>query len=101
MPETTSSADELLRALILKRFGETYERLPYSREFHLLHCDTLEVADFSHRQTFSCCESCPHVEFTALVWCEHVQLEWSWAEAGHLGGIIADMAELAEAASDA
>lgn len=91
-----SNTDELLRRLILQRFAELYEQMPYSVQFHILHCDSRDVADFTHRVSFSCCESCPHLAFKALVWCEHAQVEYEFGEPGNLPGVLEDMAGFAE-----
>lgn len=94
-----SEADELLRALIWKRFGEFYEQFPWSKEAHLLSCESREIADLAHTDGMALCGTCELVVFTALIWCEHLQVEWEWSEGGRLPWIIADMAELQERSS--
>jgi len=87
-------ADELLKKLILKRLGEHYAQFPHSVHAHILACPTLAVRDITHQDTFSCCESCPYVEFAAVVSCEHAQVEFTYGEAGRLDSVLADLAEL-------
>lgn len=66
------NADELVRALILRRFTERFERLPYSAGFHVLHCESLDVADVSNQGgVLDMCGTCEHVAFRARVGCEH------------------------------
>lgn len=91
------SADELVRGLILRHFAARFETLPYSSGHHILHCDTRQVADVSHQDSFTCCESCPYVAFTARVSCEHAEVAFKFGESGRLPSILDDLAELAEA----
>lgn len=91
------TADDLVRGLILQRFAERFEPLHYSLGHHVLHCDSLEVADVSHQQgVIDQCGTCEHVAFTARVWCEHGEIVFQFGESGRLDWILADLAELAQ-----
>ena len=92
------TADELVRDLILRRFGEQYEDLPYSAGYHILHCDSLEVVETSRREGVpDMCGTCEHVAFRALARCEHSEVGFGFGEPGQLDGIIRDLVEMAEA----
>lgn len=94
-PPENPAADELLRKLIWKRFAEVWAAYPHSMEYHLLHCGSRQLEDFTHKDEFSCCESCPYVAFTAKINCEHLGITWIFGESGTLPHILDDMAELA------
>lgn len=88
------TADKLLTHFILRRFREHYEQFPYSVQAHILQCPSLAMQDVTQREFFACCESCPYVEFTAHVSCEHAHVTFTYEEGGRLNQVLADMAEL-------
>ncbi len=91
------TADELVHDLILRRFVEKYERLPYSTGFHILHCDRIEVADVSIQEGGTCLGgTCDYTDFAAMVRCPHAEQRFELGEGGQLPWILRDLAELAE-----
>jgi hypothetical protein len=91
------TADELVRDLILRRFAEQYERLPYSTGFHILHCDRMDVADVSIQEGGTCLGgTCDYTDFAAIVSCQHAEQHFELGESGRLPRVLSDLAELAE-----
>ncbi len=94
----TKTADELLRDLILRRFGERFEHLPYSAGYHVRHCDSLEITETDRREGVpDMCDTCEYVAFRAVARCEHTDVAFGFDESGRLDLIIRDLAEMAEA----
>lgn len=92
------TADDLLCDLILRRFGEQFEHLPYSAGYHILHCDSIEVTETDRREGVpDMCGTCEHVAFRATARCEHANVAFHFGEPGRLDWIIRDLVEMAEA----
>lgn len=91
------TADDLVRDLILRRFAERFEPLPYSTGHHILHCDAIEVADVTSTEGIAdLCGTCELVAFTAFVSCEHARVVFQFGEPGRMDQVLAELAELAD-----
>lgn len=91
------TADDLVRDLILRRFAERFEPLPYSAGHHILHCDSRTITDTASEEgVVGLCGTCEDVTFTARVACGHTEVMFEFGEAGRMDQVLAELAELAE-----
>lgn len=95
----TPDADELLRRLTLSRLAERFGDLPYSAQYHILHCTPITVHDLGAEPGVGLCGTCELTQLTALISCVHTQVEFHYAQDGRLDQLIADLIAEAESAS--